>query len=110
MLVMISTRVIGVGEYQISPEETDVIVARCITSGSAGPIGSGRATGDLRIQTLRDSYKLTWRHRRENVTLPAVIGEVAYEGIGFATGDRTMVLTYWMTEKVSSAIEFSPLL
>ena len=108
---------------------------RSAVAAHSSAIGSGRATGDtsngfpgdyhvqyfdaagkltgdldLRIQTVRDSYKLTWRHRRENVSLPAAIGEVVYEGIGFRTGDRTMALTYWLSEKVSSAIELRPLL
>jgi hypothetical protein len=139
MLVMINTRVIGVGEYQISTEEADVIDARYISSGSivraGGAIGSGRASGatsngfpgdyrvqyfdaageltgdlDLRIERVGASYRLTWRHRRQNVRLPAAIGEVVFEGIGFPNGDRSMAITYWMAEKVSAAIERPPLL
>ncbi|WP_244187593.1 hypothetical protein [Mycobacterium gastri] len=46
---MITTRVIGVAEYQISSEEAGVINARYVSSGSvrsSGGIGSGRARGD----------------------------------------------------------------
>ncbi|EUA10888.1 hypothetical protein I546_3431 [Mycobacterium kansasii 732] len=49
MLVMITTRIIGVGEYQISSEEAGVINARYVSSGSvrsSSGIGSGRARGD----------------------------------------------------------------
>ncbi|VBA40376.1 hypothetical protein [Mycobacterium attenuatum] len=143
MAGMITTRVIGVGEYQISTEEAGVINARYISFGSAqsgsarsgGGIGSGRATGDtsngfpgdyrvqyfdaageltgdldLRIQRTGASYRLTWRHRSHIVSLPAAVGEVVFEGIGFANGERSMAIAYWMAERVSAAIERRPLL
>lgn len=138
MLGMITTRVIGVGEYQISSQEAGVINARYVSSGSvrsSGGIGSGRARGDtsngfpgdyrvqyfdaageltgdldLRIQRAGASYRLTWRHRSQNVSLPAAVGEVVYEGIGFPNGERSMAIAYWMAERVSAAIEGRPLL
>ncbi|MCV7198114.1 hypothetical protein [Mycobacterium angelicum] len=135
MLIVINTRVIGLAEYEISSEEPDVITARYLTFGSAGAMGSGRAVGDtsngfpgdyhvqyfdadgkmagdldLHIASVGESFQLTWRHRRENVRLPALAGEVIFEGIGFPTGERTMALTYWMSQKLSAAIELRPLL
>lgn len=135
MWIMINTRMIGLGEYRISTKENDVINARYITADLGAQIGSGRATGDtsngfpgdyrvqyfnaageltgdldLRITAVADSYRLIWRHRRENVSLPVAVGEIVFEGIGFATSDTSMSLTYWMAEKVSSAIEYYPLL
>jgi hypothetical protein len=132
MLVMISTRAIGAAEYRINTG-AGVIDARYTTS--EGATGTGRATGnpaggfpgsyrvqyfdaegrltgdlDLRIQPIRGSYQLTWRHRRENVSLPIGIDEVVYEGIGFQTSDTTMAIAYWMTEKVSLALGHRPLL
>jgi hypothetical protein len=134
MLEMINTRLIGVAEYEISTEQTDVITARFSTSGSPEPtIGSGRARGDtsngfpgdyrvqywdaaglltgdldLHVESSGAGYRLTWRHRRENVRLPAAIGEVVFEGIGFATGERSMAIAYWMSDKVSAAYEAAP--
>lgn len=135
MLIVINTRVIGLAEYQISAEETGVITARFLTFGSAGAMGTGRVVGDtsngfpgdyhvryldatdklvgdldLRIESVGESYHLIWRHRRENVRLPALAGEVIFEGIGFSTGERTMALTYWMSQKLSAALELRPLL
>ncbi|WP_373167936.1 hypothetical protein [Mycobacterium marinum] len=138
MLHMISTRVIGVGEYHISNEQDGVINARYLSTAamkSGGAIGVGRARGDtsngfpgdyraqyfdaagdltgdldLRIQRSGATYRLTWRHRRQNVSLPAAVGEVIFEGIGFPSGDRSMAVSYWMTEQVSAAIERRPLL
>lgn len=138
MLHMISTRVIGVGEYHISNEQDGVINARYLSTAamkSGGAIGVGRARGDtsngfpgdyraqyfdaagdltgdldLRIRRSGASYRLTWRHRRQNVSLPAAVGEVIFEGIGFPSGDRSMAVSYWMTEQVSAAIERRPLL
>ena len=137
MLDMINTRVIGLAEYRISAEEPGVITARYLTSGSRA-IGSGRARGDtsgglgafvghyrvqyfdaageltgdldLHIQRAGEAYRLTWRHRRENVRLPVAIGDVVYQGIGFLTGEYAMAITYWMAEKLTSAIELRPLL
>ena len=134
MLVMINTRLIGVGDYQISTEETDVINARFSTSGPmGGTLGSGRARGDtsngfpgdyrvqyldaaglltgdldLHIEAAGDVYQLTWRHRSENVALPAAIGEVVFEGVGIATSDTSIAIAYWMSEKVSAANESRP--
>jgi len=131
MLVMVNTRLIGVAEYQISTEEADVITARFSTSGSPeATIGTGRARGDtsngcpgdyrvqywdaaglltgdldLRIEPAGDAYRLTWRHRLENVRLPAAIGELVFEGIGFSTSETSMAIAYWMAEKVSAASE-----
>lgn len=135
MLIVINTRVIGLAEYQISAEEPGVITARFLTAGSAGAMGTGRAIGDtsngfpgdyhvryfdatnklvgdldLRIEAVGESYHMTWRHRRDNVRLPALAGEVIFEGIGFPTGERTLALTYWMSQKLSAAIELRPLL
>ncbi len=139
MLVMINTRVIGAAEYHISTEEADVINARYVSSGSItqlrGAIGSGQARGDtsngfpgdyraqyfdaagtltgdldLHIKAVGNCYRLTWRHRRQNVRLPVAVGEVVFEGIGFPNGDRSMAISYWMAEKVSFAIEHRPLL
>jgi hypothetical protein len=64
---------------------------------------------DLHIEPAGDAYRLTWRHRPENVRLPAAIGEVVFEGIGFSTSERSIAIAYWMAEKVSAASEFSPL-
>ena len=133
MLDMINTRIIGLGEYRISADEPGVVTARYITS-AARAIGSGRARGDtsdgfadhyriqyfdaageltgdldLHIQQTGESYRLTWRHRRENVRLPVAVGDVVYEGIGLLTGDDTMAITYWMSEKLAAA-EARPLL
>jgi hypothetical protein len=134
MLDMINTRLIGVGDYQISTEETGVINARFSTSGTTeATIGSGRATGDtsngfpgdyrvqywdaaglvtgdldLHIASAGDGYRLTWRHRRENVRIPAAIGEVVFEGIGISTGGNSMAIAYWMSDKVSAAYEARP--
>lgn len=128
MLNMVNTAVIGVGEYRISAEEADVLDARWISSGwmsrLRGAIGTGRARGDtsngfpgdyhvqyfdgegnfaseydLHIEPAGDCYQLTWRRRPESVSPPADAGDVVFEGIGFPTGDRSMVLAYWMPEK-----------
>lgn len=136
MLSMINTMVIGVCEYQISNSETNVIDARWIASDAVerldGAICSGRARGDtsngfpgdyhvqyfdakgeltgdldLHIEPVGRSYGLTWRNRPEDAGLPAASGEVVFEGIGFPSGDRSMVLAYWMAEKVSSAMQAS---
>jgi hypothetical protein len=133
---MTNTRLIGVGEYQLSTKEPDAINARFSTSAgsTAGTIGSGRASGDtsngfpgdyrvqywdaaglltgdldLRIEPAGDVYRLTWRHRSENVRLPAAIGEVVFEGIGFPTGESSLAIAYWMSEKVSAASGSRPL-
>jgi hypothetical protein len=133
MLEMINTRIIGLGEYRISADEPGVVKARYITSASR-EIGSGRARGDtsdgfaghyriqyfdapgeligdldLHIQQTGESYRLTWRHRRENVRLPVAVGDVVYEGIGLLTGSNTMAITHWMSEKLGAA-EARPLL
>jgi hypothetical protein len=60
---------------------------------------------DLHIESAGDAYRLTWRHRKENVRLPAAIGEVVFEGIGFATGENSMGIAYWMSDKVSAAYQ-----
>lgn len=134
MLGMFNTRVIGLAEYRMSADEPGVLTARYLTAG-ARTVGSGRAQGDgsagfvghyrvryldgageftgdldLEIQQAGEGYRLTWRHRRENVALPVAIGEVVYEGIGLRTGDDAMAITYWMAEKPTSAIELRPLL
>ena len=131
---MFNTRVIGLAEYRISADEPGVITARYLTAGSRA-VGSERARGDssgsfvghyrvqyfdaagtltgdldLQIQVTGEGYRLTWRHRRENVRLPAAVGEVVYEGIGLLTSDNAMAITYWMAEKPSSAIALRPLL
>jgi hypothetical protein len=133
MLVMINTRVVGVGEYRISAAEAGVIDARYTTSDGVGGFGrawgntldgfagsyrvqyfdaAGKLTGhlDLRIQPDGDSYRLTWRHRQDNVPLPVGVGEVVYEGVGLQTGDTTMALAYWMSDRVSLALDHRPLL
>lgn len=138
MLDMISTRLIGVGQYQISAEEADVIDMRYVSADSttsAATAGSGRALGDtsngfpgdyrvqyfddageltgdldLRIQRAGPAYRLIWRHRRQNVSLPAAVGEVVFEGVGLPDGDRSLAISYWMAEEVSAAIERRPLL
>ena len=136
---MINTRVIGIGEFRISAEQTGIIDVQYVTTRSmtksGRAIGSGRArgdtskgfTGDYRVQyydaagkftgdldlhiaPIGDSYQLNWRHRPENVRLPVNFGEVVYEGIGFLTSQTSMAVAYWMSKKVSSAIEFKPLL
>ncbi|MDP7701278.1 MULTISPECIES: hypothetical protein [unclassified Mycobacterium] len=134
---MFNTRVIGLAEYRISAGKPGVLTARYLTAGSRA-LGSGRARGeatsgsdsfaglyriqyvddagkltgdlDLQIQRTGEGYRLTWRHRPENVRLPVAIGEVVYEGIGFLTSADTMAITYWMAEKPSSALELRPLL
>ncbi|UGT93091.1 hypothetical protein [Mycobacterium ostraviense] len=121
-----------------SSEEAGVINARYVSSGSVrsnGGIGSGRARGDtsngfpgdyrvqyfdaageltgdldLRIQRAGASYRLTWWHRSQNVSLPAAVGVTVYEGIGCPNGERSMAIAYWMAERVSAAIEGRPLL
>jgi hypothetical protein len=50
---------------------------------------------DLHIEPLGDAYRLTWRHRSDNLPAP---GEIVCEGIGFPTSARSMVLTYWTVE------------
>jgi hypothetical protein len=133
MLDMINTRIIGLADYRISAGEPGVVKARYLSSASRA-IGSGRARGDtsdgfaghyriqcfdaasdltgdldLRIQQTGESYRLTWQHRRENVRLPVAVGDVVYEGIGRLTGENTMAITYWMSEKLGAA-EARPLL
>jgi hypothetical protein len=49
----------------------------------------------LQIEPVGDAYRLIWRNRSDDVSAP---GEIAFEGFGFATGDQSMVLTYWMAE------------
>ncbi len=139
MLGMFNTRVIGLAEYRISAEQPGVLTARYLTAGSR-VLGSGRArtetptgaghdgfvghyrvqyfdgTGkltadlDLQIQRAGEGYRLTWRHRAENVRLPVAVGDVVYEGIGFLSSADAMAITYWMAEKPTSAIELRPLL
>jgi hypothetical protein len=117
---MIHTAVVGVCEYRLNTEETGVIDARWISSDEveeACKICRGRATGDtsngfpgtyhiqyfgsedelvgdldVHIEKVGDACRLTWRNRADD---PAP-GEIAFEGIGFPTSDRSMVLTYWM--------------
>jgi hypothetical protein len=130
MLGMMNTMVIGVCEYRISDKETDVIDAQWISSDAMdrldGAICSGRARGDtsngfpgdyhvqyfdaegeltgdldLHIEPVGQSYGLTWRNRAENAGLPAASGEVVFEGIGFPSGDKSMILAYWMAETSS---------
>jgi hypothetical protein len=121
MAVMIRTAVVGVCEYRLSTEEADVFDARWIASDGVEQdrtICRGRATGDtsngfpgnyhiqyfgsddelvgdldLHIEPLGDAYRLIWRNRPDGDPTP---GEIAFEGVGFPTGDRSMVLTYWM--------------
>ncbi|MDP7734222.1 hypothetical protein [Mycobacterium paragordonae] len=134
MLGMFNTRVIGLAEYRIRAGHPGVLTARYLTAGSRS-LGSGRAAGDvvdgftgrfrvqyfdgtgkfagdldLQIQPAGEGYRLTWRHRAENVRLPVAVGEVVYEGIGFLTSADTMAISYWMAEKPTSAIELRPLL
>ncbi|GLE52398.1 hypothetical protein ATCCBAA256_19670 [Mycobacterium montefiorense] len=118
---MIHTAVIGVAEYRFNTEETDVIDARWISSNAVEEdrtICRGRATGDtsngfpgnyhvqyfgiedelvgdfdLHIESVGGTYCLTWRNRADDNPTP---GEIAFQGVGFPTSDRSMVLTYWM--------------
>jgi hypothetical protein len=118
---MIHTAVVGVAEYRLNTGETDVIDARWISSDAVDDdcrICQGHATGDtsngfpgdyhiqyfgsedelvgdldLRIEPRGDAYRLTWRNRSDDDPTP---GEIAFEGIGFPTGEKSMVLTYWM--------------
>lgn len=120
---MIPAMVIGVCEYRLNPEEKDVIDARWISSDAVEEgctIFRGRGTGDtsngfpgtyhiqyfgaegelvgdldLHIEPLGDAYRLIWRNRSDSDSTP---GEIAFEGIGFPTGDQSMILTYWMAE------------
>lgn len=121
---MIHTALVGVCEYRLNPEEADVIDARWISSDAVETgctICRGRATGDtshgfpgdyhvqyfnsddqldgdfdLHIESRGQAYWLTWRNRAD---APAP-GEIACEGIGFPTGDRSMVLSYWMAASI----------
>ena len=118
---MIHTAVVGVAEYRLNTEETDVIDARWISSDEVEKdctICRGRATGDtsngfpgkyhvqyfgsedelvgdfdVHIEPLGDAYRLTWRNRADDDRAP---GEIVFEGFGFPTSDRSMALTYWM--------------
>ncbi|WP_373139768.1 hypothetical protein [Mycobacterium marinum] len=79
MLHMISTRVIGVGEYHISNEQDGVINARYLSTAamkSGGAIGVGRArgdtsngfSGDYRAQYFDAAGDLTGDLRSANTT------------------------------------------
>lgn len=131
---MINTRVIGLAEYRISATQSGMLTARYLVSDSRS-VGTGRAVGDtsdgfgghyriqyfdaageltgdldLHIQQTGESYRLTWRHRPENVRLPVAIGDVVYEGIGFLTDEAAMAISYWCSDELTAAVELRPLL
>jgi hypothetical protein len=130
MLQPLTTLLIGAVEYTISDTEKDVVDARYISSGSmgmkAGTICRGRAVGDTssgfpgdyviqyfdvngdlageynwHLEAVGDCYKLTWRARRDEKTMPCKPGDVLYEGFGFPNGERSICVAYWFTEELS---------
>jgi hypothetical protein len=132
-LPMISTALVGAVEYTISGAEKNVIEARYISSGSMaaepGTVCRGRAEGDTSngfpgdyhityfdvagaaaatydwsIEAVGDCFRLTWKARAENNPLPVADGGVAFEGFGFASSDRSIVVAYWLTNEVSAAL------
>jgi hypothetical protein len=134
MTGMFKTALIGAVEYMISAEEKDVVNARYISSGSMdmeeGVVCRGRAVGDTsngfpgdyhikyfdvkgqlaaeydwHIEPAGDCFRLTWRARPETNPLPVQPGEVTFEGFGFPNSDRSIVVAYWLSAGVSSALE-----
>jgi hypothetical protein len=130
---LIDRTVIGAVEYRISGDEDNVITARYVSSGSmgqkAGAVCRGRAVGDTsggfagdyviryfgvddtvvgdfdwHIEAVGDAYRLTWRNRPENALIPAGASDVVFEGFGFHNSDRSIVVAYWMLDKVASAL------
>jgi hypothetical protein len=130
---LIDRTVIGAVEYRISGDEDNVITARYVSSGSmgqkAGAVCRGRAVGDTsggfagdyviryfgvddtvvgdfdwHIEAVGDAYRLTWRNRPENALIPAGAGDVVFEGFGFHNSARSIVVAYWMLDKVASAL------
>jgi hypothetical protein len=123
--------VIGAVEYRISDDE-GVITARYVSSGSLGQAGvvcRGRAVGDTsngfpgdyqisyfgvdgqsvgefdwHIEAVDQAFRLTWRNRAGNAFIPAEPGDVVFEGFGFSNTDRSIVVTYWMVDKVASPL------
>jgi hypothetical protein len=131
---VIKTALIGAVEYTISAEETGVVNARYISSGSMdmdeGVVCRGRAVGDTsngfpgdyhiqyfdvkgqlaaeydwHIEPAGDCFRLTWRARPETNPLPVEAGGVTFEGFGFPNGERSIVVAYWMSAGVSAALE-----
>ena len=127
------TFVIGAVEYRISSDEKDVVTARYLSTGSMsiqpGTICRGRAVGDTsngfpghyiiqyfgtqgefvgefdwEIEPVGEGYRLTWRNRKGNLTIPVDEGAVVFEGFGFPNSDKSIVVTYWMTEATSTAM------
>jgi hypothetical protein len=134
MAGIVKTALIGAVEYTISAGEADVVTARYISSGSMdmgeGVVCRGRAVGDTsngfpgdyhikyfdvndklaaeydwHIEPAGDCFRLTWRARPETNPLPVAPGEVTFEGFGFPSGERRIVVAYWMSAGVSSALE-----
>jgi hypothetical protein len=133
MVGIFKTALIGAVEYTISAKEKDVVNARYISSGSMdmdeGVICRGRAVGDTsngfpgdyhiqyfdvkgqlaaeydwHIEPAGDCFRLTWRARPETNPLPVEPGGVTFEGFGFPNSDRSIVVAYWMSDQVSSAL------
>jgi hypothetical protein len=128
---IIGRTVIGAVEYRISDDE-DVITARYVSSGSMGQAGvvcRGHAVGDTsngfpgeyriryfgvngetvgefdwHIESVDQAYRLTWRNRAGNVFIPAAPGDVVFEGFGFPNTDRSIVVAYWMVDKVAAPL------
>jgi hypothetical protein len=133
MAEIIERTVIGAVEYRISDQEDNVITARYVSSGSmgqqAGVVCRGRAVGDTsngfagdyliryfgvddhsvgdfdwHIESVGQAYRLTWRNRAENTFIPAAPGDIVFEGFGFANTDRSIVVAYWMVDKVAATL------
>jgi hypothetical protein len=131
---ILRTALVGAVEYSISTDEENVVNARYISSGSMdmdeGVVCRGRAVGDTsngfpgdyhiqyfdvknqlaaeydwHIEPAGASFRLTWRARPETNPLPVQPGEVTFEGFGFPNSERSIVVTYWMSEAVSTALE-----
>lgn len=125
---------IGAVQYTISSTEKDVIDARYVSMGSMeakpGKICTGRAVGDTSsgfpgsyviqyfdagdqlagtydwsIEAIGDAFRLTWRARAGEDRLPSKPGDILYEGIGFASGDRSICVAYWFTEELTRKME-----
>ena len=127
------TLTIGVVEYRMSSDERDVINARYLSTASMsqqpGTVCRGRAVGDTsngfagryviqyfgtqeelvgefdwELEPVGDGYRLTWRNRKGNLTIPVEEGALVLEGFGFPNSDKSIVVAYWMTEETSAAM------
>jgi hypothetical protein len=127
------TLVIGAVEYRINAAEAGVINARYLSTASmqqaSGKICLGKAIGDTSngfpgtyviqyfgtdgelvgefdwsIARAGDGYRLTWRNRGVNRTIPVQEGDVVFEGFGFPNSEDSIVVTYWMSEQTSMAM------